>query len=348
MSYLGPGVAAFRYASLEAQTLRPKLAPLPLLDQVQAAFPDAAGWQAEFSDKGIYVQQSLSLFESDGELLTALAGDRAQLLTVFTFDDRRALGWKLNDGRRYLTFEDLRAVASSIDAGPVIVELEQAGVLNRGLVLACSRCRAKSFYFLADVGDQFSCPRCRLRQQLTQAGWMGGDEPPWRYGLAEVVFQFLKHDGDLPLLGAYGFARTLGAGRARGDQRKLQITSELDVFSPDGTRSELDIVVADGHELWVGEATTQRRLETSGAAELERLERLRSIADVLRARGVVLITSAAWNAATLGRARATFPSLWPQLEVIEGASRAPRWAPAPVQESLEALDPAGTDSRTAE
>ena len=322
VAYLGPGAMAFRAIALETQAVRPKLSPLSLLEQVQAVL-SAAGWRAELSDKGIYAQQSLDIFGGLGGLLTALGEDRARLLTVFTVDDADAPGWKLSDSRRYLTFEELDAVTRGPDS--VIVELEAAGALNRGLVLACSRCRAKSFYFLTDVGDAFTCTRCKLNQPLTQASWMVGNEPPWRYGLAEVLFQFLRHDGDLPLLAAERLRQDISAGRTLGDQRMAPFASEVDVFSPDGARSELDIVIADGHELWVGEATGAPRLETTNASELLRLERLRAVADVLSARGVLLVNGGSWNRGTIGRANAVFPGIWPRLVVIEHAARAARW-----------------------
>jgi hypothetical protein len=325
VTYLGPGAASFRYVGLETQTVRPKLVPLPVLEQVQAILA-VAEWRAELSDKGIYTQRSLDIFRGSSGLLTALGEDRARLLTVFTADVPGAPGWKLNDSRRYLTFAELKTVAS--DADPLIVELEAAGALNRGLVLACSRCRAKSFYFLTDVGDAFSCTRCKLSQPLTQASWMVGNEPPWRYGLAEVLVQFLRHDGDLPLLAAERFRVDVSAGRPPGDQRRTQVTSEVDVFSPDGTKSELDIVIADGHELWVGEATRAPRLEATNADELQRLERLRAIAETLNARGVLLVNAGSWDTGTLGRVNAVFPGIWPQLVVMEHAARASRWTAA--------------------
>jgi hypothetical protein len=158
---------------------------------------------------------------------------------------------------------------------------------------------------------------------------MDGHEPPWRYGLAEVIYQFLTHNGDLPLLAAHDFLRERATDRPAAASRH-EYVGELDILDPDGVKHELDILLADWTELWVGEATTKSRLENTNNDEHERLQRFRETADLLSARGALLITSGAWEPNTVARARAAFQGIWPRLEIIETARQAQRWSsPAP-------------------
>ena len=156
---------------------------------------------------------------------------------------------------------------------------------------------------------------------------MVGPEPPWRYGLAEVIYQFLAHNGDLPLLAGHDFIRERAKDRPAAAPSRLQYAGELDIFDPDGVKHELDIMLADWTELWVGEATTQPRLESTNVEEHERLQRFRETADLLSARGALLITSGSWEPKTVARACAAFPGIWPRLEIIETGRQAQRCRP---------------------
>ena len=131
-----------------------------------------------------------------------------------------------------------------------------------------------------------------------------------------------KHNGDLPLLAAYDFIVSPAARARPPVRRQLQFTGELLLTDPEGVRSELDIAVTDGSHLWVGEATTAKKLANSAADELVRLERFKKVADLLGARGALLVTSGEWQKTTEGRATAIFPDIWPRLEIVSGARRA--------------------------
>jgi hypothetical protein len=328
VSYFCPSPMTWVGRSLESQTVRPKLHTVSLLEQVEAVM-GARGWRAAPSDKGIYLQQSADVLGGTEELIAALTDDRAPLLTAFLSNDKNAPGWWI-DARRYLTFEELRTVYGDEEgADEVILGLEDAGALLRGLVLRCALCRGKRFYRLAEVGDEFQCSRCWQRQPVNQSALITRPEPSWRYGLAEVIFQFLQHNGDLPLLSSYDFMNARAADRSPRGRPKLQLIGELDVSDHCGDGSELDIVIAYGTELWIGEATTAPRLEKTNAAEQQRLERLRDIADVLCVRGLLLINGTHWDRNTVTRAQANLRDVWPRLELIEEGRQAYRWSPPP-------------------
>ena len=93
----------------------------------------------------------------------------------------------------------------------------------------------------------------------------GEPEPAFRYALNEVLFQFLTHNGDVPLLAACDH---FVVGRAR-EQRSFDIAFEVEVVSPSGDKSEHDIVATWGSELWLGEATTTDTLGSNIGQESE-------------------------------------------------------------------------------
>lgn len=168
-----------------------------------------------------------------------------------------------------------------------------------------------------------------MTQPVDQEALLIRPEPPWRYGLAEVIFQFLEHNGDLPLLSGHHFMRARNEGRTFRGRPKFQAAGELDIFGPDGAKSELDIVIAYGTELWVGEATTVKQPEKSKDDELNRLARLREVSEVLCARGVLLISGSNWVRNTRSHAQRTFSAIWPRLEIVESGRQAYRWTPPP-------------------
>jgi len=77
-----------------------------------------------------------------------------------------------------------------------------AGILTRGLILKCSRCRATAFQPLAAVNDRFACPRCSFSQPLTSKSWCDTPphEPAWFYRLDELVYQALLENVRVPAL----------------------------------------------------------------------------------------------------------------------------------------------------
>jgi hypothetical protein len=140
--------------------------------------------------------------------------------------------------------------------------------------------------------------------------WLRTVEPIWYYRLDEVVFQFLTHNGHLPLLAAYD--------RFNETREPVAYAFELDIFDGEGERSELDLAVLVGGRLWVGEATVRDQLGRSAAQEQERLARLGEVVSVLDAYGVIFATSAAeFSERTRTNVSRVLDGLWPRLEYRE-------------------------------
>jgi hypothetical protein len=316
-SYFGQSAFVQAFLGLEGSTSKPRLHPLSIRGQIEAILA-SRGWEARDSDKGTYASRSSQLFGGMKELATTLRSPSARTILdsyVNPKDDSRP-GWFLTDTRRrYLRLADARILLEETGAAEVdalITRFSEIGVLNRGHVLKCSHCRATSFYSLRE--DQgFRCTRCGTDQRATRSSWLGEPEPPFAYGLSEVVFQFLQHKGHIPFLATY---EHFVEGRA-SERRPFDAAFEMEVLSPEAGRREHDVVASWGSELWLGEATTRDRFENTNADELERLELLRETAIALNATGIVLVTTQAqFGSSTRGRIRATFGEGTDRFEVI--------------------------------
>jgi hypothetical protein len=288
---------------------RHQLAPLPVLGAVSDALA-LEGWSVTLSDKGAFAQRSAQLFGGVEQLVQSLRDEGTRMLLDTYMADKRAgvPGCFLSDTRRrYLSLKEAcDAIAAPAD--DIVNNLYDRGALIRGHVLKCEQCRATSFYSLTEA-QQFICCRCRHDQRATRASWLGEPEPVFRYELAEVVYQLLTHDGSLPLLAAYDyFVATLGPT----DRRALDLGFEIEVVSPDGKKSEHDIVAVWGSDLWLGEATNAANL---GSGEVARIRRLRNVAELLAARGVLFATTGEFGTRTRERVNSVFSS-WPRPEVV--------------------------------
>jgi hypothetical protein len=324
VSYTSAAGITFSGTSLQMSTPRPVLHPRELIAQLDSILT-SEGWSCQASDKGAYSAESALLFGGFRPLAQALlAGNVRAVLDAFR--DPTAPGKKAAD-RRYLTLGDMATLLRDEDAAEAVCDdLSSRGVLTLGLFLKCATCRRASWYELAAVTTTFTCRRCRRAQPLRRPNWLGTVEPLWYYELAEVVHALLEHNGELPLLTVHRlFPPPSGA------DDEVEVAFELEVFSPDGRKSEVDIAVRERSKLWLGEATTKNHFERQGPAEQERLQRLSDTADVLAAQGIVLASSQSFRAATRARAIAAFPDQWPGLLIEE---RVPTGPPEPVVPQL--------------
>jgi hypothetical protein len=316
-SYFGLGPLVQAFLGLEGSTARPRLRPRAIVEQVTDVL-QPLGWEVSLSDKGAYALQSAGLFGGVEELASALRSEatRALLDAYLTPTTSNNPGIYLSDTRRrYFSLEEARGVVGEADIPALVAELYDRGALVRGHALKCENCRATSFYSLSEE-QRFICVRCRTSQRATRFSWLETPEPEFRYALSEVLFQFLKNNGQLPLLAAYDHF-VVGRGRER---EPFDIACELDLTSPDGQLREHDIVATWGAEMWIGEATVADRLEESNADEVERLERLSATAQALCARGVLFVTTSdRFGERTKQNVRNVFADpAWPDVVYLEG------------------------------
>ena len=223
-------------------------------------------------------------------------------------------------GRRYMSFEDLRRTIDASSGHGVETEIVQStseivdrllssSVLRRGFCLKCSQCRSFEFYDLEDVGQTFSCVRCRADNLITsQSGRGGSTEPAWYYELTEVVYQAHRQNFAVPVLAFERFTRahesvlTMTEHRVRGSG----IDIEIDLWA-----------IVDG-QIVIGEAKLAGRLEKTAKNEKDIVVRYRSVAEQLSADRVVFATAAhKWRDATKRVIEAGFEGSEVKVEFIE-------------------------------
>jgi len=228
---------------LDQLTTHPVLRPLPLLDQLRF-IASASHWTCELSEKGQYALAAAGLFGGFTELSAALRDeDLGKVLFAYLDADRNGPGLALTDRRRYLSLNDFRALDLAKSAGDVLEELRARNAVQAGLVLKCGRCRHADWYRPRDTDPAFECTRCAAVQPPDRDSWLRDPEARWRYRLDEVVFQFARHRGDIPLLAAFE--------RFHRSRQAVQFVPEVALTDPGGQQREMDFVVTDGSSLWL-------------------------------------------------------------------------------------------------
>ena len=310
VGYFSPGGVLIQAgASLESVVARPTLRPLSVLEQIRTLL-GPHGWSCQPSDKGIYATEAMNLFGGFDGLCDALRDPEIRAVVDAYRDQRKgAPGRRLGiDGRRYLTWKHFEQLLLDKPVAAIIDRLLACGVLRRGLVLKCRRCRQEAWHPLSAVGEIFECGRCHLEQTADRLSWLDNDEPVWSYRMAEVLYQFLQHDGELPVLAVHD---VFESNRPLGHAYELELTH-------DETSCEIDIFSTDGYRLWIGEAKKNGRFESG------RLAFLADLASLIDAYGVLLTTSrSSWPPATLEQVRAVFTGSWPRVRMIAGVRTAP-------------------------
>lgn len=300
VAYYPLGTFTFGGASLESSVSRPRLTPLSLADQIGFILRQQ-GWRCELSDKGIWASESAELFGGFEPLCSAVRNPSVRgILNAYLTKTGPGLSLS-SDRRRYLEWEALEQACGSDNASKTIDSLLESGVLARGLVLKCGRCRQKAWHRSPAASETFTCERCHHQQLANRESWLGKNEPTWSYQMAEVLFHFLDNNGHLPLLAIQD--------EFEASRRPLAQACELSIRPPGCEKDrEVDIFSANGYRLWIGEATK------TGGFDKGRLEFLVDLADAVSAYGVLLATSKHhWSESTEAEARALFGSTWPRL-----------------------------------
>lgn len=302
LAYFCPREWFRRGDTLESIAIRPSLTPLSLVGQLRAIV-EPEGWSCAPSDKGVYADETIALFGGRQELCNGLR--RRSIRALLDAFVTASAGRDVGGGRRALTRRHVDEVVG--DEGPhVLHELVELQVLSRGLVLKCGRCRQTAWYSLDDAGSWFTCARCRLEQRLDDRT-AGTEEPPWFYGLAEVVHQFMAHHGEIPILAA--------DGAFKDAKDPVDYAVELEFArngKPGAPNFEIDIVASVGPDLWVGEAARNLRPDAG------RLKQLKRFAEAVEARGIIFATSRAqFSSEAAARIQATFDKTQIEVRLLE-------------------------------
>ncbi len=278
---------------VSANLRRPHIV-LPSFDGCFAALAKEAGFDARTSDKGGYTLQAIHLWGDLAQLADDLQSERKwKLLDAFRSGEKGCqMGLFLQaTRRRYLSFVDCVRVtgANRADTRELLDLYLSRGIVARGVILRCSKCRGCLWYAVGEFSDQFSCGRCRSSDRLERESWAGDVEPRWYYSLHEVVYQFLAHDGHLT---------PLAIESMRGRARAFEYLVETELLRERKSHAELDFLVLRDGQLMIGEAKIGDKLDNSERGERRALRKLANLADSLGADRVVLASSPGWREQT--------------------------------------------------
>jgi hypothetical protein len=293
LSYLNPRAFVTPNERLEGQVRRPRLRTPSVIEQIDALIA-GSGWRCQLSDKGIYRDQTAELLGGLDKLAQALLSRpwHELLLSLTSAKQSGQPGrWLKSEKRRVFDLGALDQLIRELQIEETPAGLVRRGVLRRGLLHKCPRCRWDGWYGEDELGRELRCGRCRRAIRLGETGWVGEGEPQWFYRVDEVIWQFCEHNGQLPLRAAKTLLWT--------DRPTTLIGPELDLFRPGKKRPiEVDLCVVRGGRLWIGEAKTTAALGASESDARNKLRRLRDVANALQADGVLVVSEVGFNTGT--------------------------------------------------
>ena len=123
---------------------------------------------------------------------------------------------------------------------PLVDNLAERGVLERGVILQCPDCRLVAWYAAEDFGQHFRCQRCRNQNRVLRSSWRerNAKDPTWFVGLREVVRQFILQNSWLTMLAIAqlkafrgDFSYAVESGLRRPGESKPDVEADLWVVS---------------------------------------------------------------------------------------------------------------------
>ncbi|MBZ5703504.1 MAG: hypothetical protein LAN84_16855 [Acidobacteriia bacterium] len=203
------------------------------------------------------------------------------------------------------TYLDLAATAKLMggDENAAVMLLDKliaAKVICRGFVLGCAVCKHGAWYSLADLTDEFRCARCGRKQTISRQHWREPAAPQIFYKLDEIVYQFLKSDGDVVALGLDYMARN--------SKHPFNYSPEIEFRKSDSTLiGEIDFCAVYDGLLTIGEAKKKGELASSNGEARKIIEKYARLANMLNARRVLFCTtSQEWKSSTVEAVQRAF------------------------------------------
>lgn len=203
LAYLCPNIGYFG-GDIDVTTVRPELY-LPTDEEMFKDYFANSGYSTELSDKGSYLKDTISRFES----LEATAKffrfePNRNVFDQFLIDKKdqdEEVIYLDAENRSYQSFEAFKRKLSGEEEAELLIEdLISKDILNRGFIFQCSRCRKSGWYDVSVVSNEFTCSRCGLAQPYTKENWKSPSEPRWYYRLAETVYLCYKSSSHITAL----------------------------------------------------------------------------------------------------------------------------------------------------
>lgn len=268
---------------IDANLFRPRLEILKAFDIFTIIF-NSIGLSIKYSDKGNFHLESVRLFDSIDEMSSFLKNKKyKEMMDLYiSKKENENLGIYLqSDQRRYLDFNSLNEIIGDEEQTINLRDrLVNKGILLRGFIFKCERCRNASWYNIEYVERTFTCSRCGAKQIYIKKHWFNSsDEPQWFYKLNEVFYQGLINNMHVPVL-------TIGWLK-KGSKESFLYVPEIEIRK-DPTSSkpnlEIDFCAATDGEIIIGESTIIGKLAQ------KRIRQYKHIANSLRANRIIFST----------------------------------------------------------
>ena len=263
---------------------------------------DANGYESQLSDKGIYQRDSLQKLGGSAEAARLFRDNasRAFLTKYLDHTDRPKGAYDEGcvlhgDKRAYLDLVAAKKTMGGNETAAIelLDKLVAAKVLYRGFALGCAVCKHAEWYSLSALADQFRCTRCGREQTIRHEHWKHPAAPQVFYKLDEIIYQFLKSDGDVVALGLDYMTRN--------SQLPFKYSPEIK-FKNAGSQfsGEVDLCAVWDGELIIGEAKKQGELAPTLSEVQKIVKKYVHLANMLNARRVVFCTSSPeWKSSTI-------------------------------------------------
>jgi hypothetical protein len=264
------------------------------------------GYACQLSDKGIYQRDSFEKFGGVSKAANLLRDKSSRaVFDKFLDHSKRPQGTYdegcVLDARTYLDLSAAEKVTGGDQDAAVRLfdNLVAAKIAYRGFVLGCGVCKHVSWYSLADLRDDFSCTRCGRKQTISRQHWRQPAAPQIFYKLDEIVYQFLKNDGDVVTLGLDYMARN--------SKFPFDYCPEIEFRRNDSLDGEIDVCAVYDGVLTIGEAKKTGELASSTSEARRIINKYARLAKMLNARRVFFCTtSKEWKSSTIDTVREGF------------------------------------------
>jgi hypothetical protein len=308
LAYVCPGSFLIIGDDINANLLNPEIGLFDTFTAV-SLIASAKGHSCQLSDKGIYQRDSFVKFGDVFKTASILKRERSRAVFEKFLDHTKRQKGIYDEGcvldAEKRTYLDLSATQKLMggdqDAAIELLDsLVASKITYRGYVLGCAACKYVGWYSLAELTDEYRCARCGRVQMISRQNWKVPAAPQVFYKLDEIVYQFLKHDGDVVALGLDYMARN--------SKHPFNYSPEIEFRDKDSTLlGEIDFCAVFDGVLTIGEAKKQGELASSGGETRAIAEKYSRLSEMLHARRVLFCTtSREWKFSTVETVQRAF------------------------------------------